>query len=133
MFELRIPVTESVSLTDELEVFPRYVYVDGKKTDEQETNDQGVPMWRVQGLAPVIEFAGNRVIDPDTTVITASKTEPDYSGLVELGAKVQVKGDFLVTKAQWAKVSGRLELEGIGDDAAPALSTSAPRHGDLED
>ena len=91
-------------------------------------------MWRVQGLAPVIEFAGNRIIDPDTTVVMASKTEPDFDGLVELGAKVPVKGDFLVTKAQWAKVSGRFEMEGIGDDAAaPALSTSAPRHGDLED
>lgn len=31
-----------------LDVFPKPKYVDGKRTDEQDTNSQGIPLWSVQ-------------------------------------------------------------------------------------
>lgn len=126
MFELKFAVNEALCLVDELEVSPRFVYKDNKRTDEQETRD-GKKLWRVKGLAPIVEVNGKSAIDTDATVVLASASEPDVSGVGSLGEKLLVTGDFSVTRVQYGEASGRLDLEAIG---TPAASSFAPRHGD---
>ena len=127
MFELKFAVNEALCLVDELDVSPRYVYENNKRTDEQETRD-GKKLWRVKGLAPIVEVNGKSAIDTDATVVMASASEPDVSGVGSLGEKLQVTGDFSVTRVQYGEASGRLDLEAIGSPVASASFTS--RHSD---
>lgn len=128
MFELKFAVNEALCLVDELDVSPRYVYENNKRTDEQETRD-GKKLWRVKGLAPIVEVNGKSAIDTDATVVMASASEPDVSGVGSLGEKLQVTGDFSVTRVQYGEASGRLDLETIGSSSAVSASFT-PRHGD---
>ena len=100
MFELKFAVNECLCLVDELEVSPRFVYKDNKRTDEQETRD-GKKLWRVKGLAPIVEVNGKSAIDTDATVVLASASEPDVVGVGSLGEKLPVTGDFSVTRVQY--------------------------------
>lgn len=126
MFELKFVVNECLCLVDELAVSPRFVYKDKKRTDEQETRD-GKKLWRVKGLAPIVEVNGKSAIDTDATVVLASASEPDMAGVGSLGEKLQVTGEFSVTRVEYGKASGRLDLESIG---SPASASFTPRHGD---
>lgn len=127
MFELKFAVNECLCLVDELDVSPRFIYKDNKRTDEQETRD-GKRLWRVKGLAPIVEVNGKSAIDTDATVVLASDSEPDMAGVGSLGEKLQVMGDFSVTRVEYGRASGRLDLETIG--SSPATTSFAPRHGD---
>lgn len=126
MFELKFSVSECLCLVDELDVSPRYVYKDNRRTDEQETRD-GKKLWRVKGLAPIVEVNGKAAIDTDATVVMASNAEPDVAGVGSLGEKLQVTGDFSVTRVEYGKASGRFDLEAIGSSASASFT---PRHGD---
>lgn len=130
MFELKFDVSECLCLVDELDVSPRYVYENNRRTDKQEERD-GKKLWRVKGLAPIVQVNGKSAIDADATVIMASESEPDLSGVGSLGEKLPVTGEFSVTRVEYRAASGRLDLETIGSPAASA--SFAPRHGDGED
>lgn len=90
-------------------------------------------MWRVHGIAPLVEVGDSRVLDTDATAVIASETEPDFSDVFTIGELTSVNGSFTVTQARYGSVTGRLDLESVGEDEESPFSTSAPRHGDLED
>lgn len=132
MFELKLPVRQAICTEHPVRVDPRYVYEDGKKTDKQEKKD-GKPVWRVHGIAPLVEVGDSRVLDTDATAVIASETEPDFADVFTVGELTSVNGSFTVTQAKFGSVTGRLDLESAGDDEETPFSTSAPRHGELED
>lgn len=114
-----------------MRVDARYVYEDGQKTDKQEKKN-GKPVWRVHGISPIIEVGESRILDTDSTVVIAAESEPDFSDVFSIGELTSVNGNFTVTQARYGSVSGRLDLESVGEDEETPFSTSAPRHGDLE-
>lgn len=112
MFSLSVPVTRAMVMSTPLEAQPRMRYVDGKRSDQQESSTSGVPIWKVVGLAPVIEIGSTTAIDTDATVLVAAEGEPDLP-VVSAGESLDVRGVFHVTRAQFGQVSGRFELEEI--------------------
>ena len=132
LFELKLPVRQAICTEYPVRVDARYVYEDGKKTDKQEKKN-GKPVWRVHGIAPLVEVGESRVLDTDATAVIASESEPDFSDVFTIGELTSVNGSFTVTQAKFGSVTGRLDLEGVGEDEESPFSTSAPRHGDLED
>jgi hypothetical protein len=132
MFELKLPVGQAICTESPVRVEPRYAYEDGEKTSKQEKKgDKSV--WRVHGIAPLIEVGDSRVLDTDATVVIAAESEPDFADAFTVGELTSVNGSFTVTKAKFGGVTGRLDLESVGEDEENPFSTSAPRHGDLDD
>lgn len=127
MFELRLPVGQAICTETPVRVDPRFVYEDGKKTDRQEKKGDK-PVWRVHGIAPLIEVGGSRVLDTDATVVVAAESEPDFADAFTVGELTSVNGSFTVTQARYGSVTGRLDLESVGDSVSSASFT--PRHGD---
>lgn len=77
-----------VVLDEELRTTPVYAYEQGKRTDRQRLDDDGHPLWRLDGLAVVID--GSTVRDGQIYV-TAPWTEPQRG---KIGAKMVMTGDF---------------------------------------
>lgn len=111
-----------------MRVEPRYAYEDGEKTDKQEKQGDKF-VWRVHGVAPLIEVGDSRVLDTDATVVTVAESEPDFSDSFTVGELTSVNGSFTVTKAKFGGVTGRLDLESVGNSATSAASFT-PRHGE---
>lgn len=132
MFELKLPVRQAICTESPVRVEPRYVYEDGEKTSKQEKKD-GKSVWRVHGIAPLIEAGDSRVLDTDSTVVIAAETEPDFADVFTVGELTSVDGVFTVTKAKFGAVTGRLDLESVGEDEENSFSTMTSRHSELED
>lgn len=112
LFSLSVPVQRAMVMSAPLEVQPRMRYEDGQRTDQQERSTSGVPIWKIVGLAPVVEVGSTTAIDTDASVVVASEREPDLPA-VSAGESLEVRGVFHVTRAQFGQVSGRFELEEI--------------------
>lgn len=77
-----------IVLDEELRTSPVYEYAQGKRTDKQRVDDEGHRLWRLDGLAVVIE--GSTVRD-GTIYVTAPWREPQRG---KIGAKMRMTGDF---------------------------------------
>lgn len=111
MYKAKLDCPRALVMTAPLEVTPRMRYVDGQRTDEQEKNSSGLPVWTIRGLAPVVSLGGGReAVDADATVMIASHGAPTLPE-VEAGESVEVAGDYLVTKAEFGQVSGRFTMK----------------------
>lgn len=77
------PVPKMVIMTG---MRPKYVYKDGKATDEQETTDRGTPMWRVDLM--VVGQDGSGVV----TCNMASKTQFDVPLMASDPSKLMFRG-----------------------------------------
>lgn len=84
-----IPGPHTVIVLDEqLKTAPVYEYEQGKRTDKQKVDEAGHRLWRLDGLAVVIE--GNTVRD-GTIYVTAPWRESQRG---KIGAKMRMTGDF---------------------------------------
>lgn len=77
-----------VVLDEELRTTPVYAYEQGKRTDRQRLDDDGHPLWRLDGLAVVID--GSTVRDGQIYV-TSPWPEPQRG---KIGAKMRMTGVF---------------------------------------
>ena len=75
-------------LDDVLKTTPVYEYAQGKRTDKQRLDDERRPLWRLDGVAVVIE--GTTVRD-GRVYVTAPWREPQRG---KIGAKMRMTGDF---------------------------------------
>jgi hypothetical protein len=113
MYRAQLEASRALVMTAPLEAAPRMRYMDGERTDEQEKTSSGLPVWTVRGLAPIVSLGGGReAVDADATVIIASYDAPMLPE-VEAGASVDIDGEYLVTKAEFGKVSGRFTMKEI--------------------
>lgn len=84
-----IPGPHTVIVLDEqLKTTPVYAYEQGKRTDRQRLDEGGRPLWRLDGLAVVID--GSTVRD-GKIYVTAPWSEPQKG---KIGAKMRMSGDF---------------------------------------
>lgn len=84
-----IPGPHTVLVLDEvLKTTPVYEYAQGKRTDKQRLDDERRPLWRLDGVAVVIE--GTTVRD-GRVYVTAPWREPQRG---KIGAKMRMTGDF---------------------------------------
>lgn len=77
-----------IVLDEELRTSPVYEYAQGKRTDKQRVDDEGHRLWRLDGLAVVIE--GSTVRD-GSVYVTSPWPEPQRG---KIGAKMVMTGDF---------------------------------------
>ncbi len=77
-----------VVLDEELKTTPVYAYEQGKRTDKRKVDEAGRPLWRLDGVAVVIE--GTTVRD-GRIYVTAPWPEPQRG---KIGAKMRMTGDF---------------------------------------
>lgn len=113
MYRAKLESSRALVMSAPLEVVPRMEYVNGQRTGEQEKNSSGLPVWAIRGLAPVVSLgAGREAVDADATVTTASHDAPMLPE-VEAGESVEIEGEYLVTKAEFGKVSGRFTMKEI--------------------
>lgn len=75
-------------LDEELKTTPVYEYAQGKRTDKQRVDDEGRPLWRLDGLAVVIDGSTVR----DGQVYVTSPWREAQRG--KIGAKMVMTGDF---------------------------------------
>jgi hypothetical protein len=113
MYKAKLDCPRALVMSAPLEVAPRMKYVDGQRTDEQEKNSSGLPVWTIRGLAPVVSLGGGReAVDADATVMVASHGAPMLPE-VEAGESMDVSGEYLVTRAEFGQVSGRFTMKEI--------------------
>ena len=111
MYRAKLEASRALVMSAPLEAAPRMRYVDGERTDEQEKDVSGLPVWTIRGLAPVVSLgAGREAVDADATVTVAAYNAPTLPE-VEAGASVDIDGEYLVTKAEFGKVSGRFTMK----------------------
>ena len=114
MYKATLDVSRALVMSAPLEATPRLRYIDGERTDEQEKDSAGFPVWSIRGLAPVVSLgAGREAVDADATVIAASHSAPTLPEVIA-GETVDIAGEYLVTRAEFGKVSGRFQAERIG-------------------
>lgn len=77
-----------IVLDEQLKTAPVYEYEQGKRTDKQKVDEAGRPLWRLDGLAVVID--GNTVRD-GKVYVTSPWREPQRG---KIGAKMRMTGDF---------------------------------------
>lgn len=84
-----IPGPHTVIVLDEqLKTAPVYEYEQGKRTDRRRLDDDGKPLWRLDGLAVVI---GGSTVRDGTIYVTSPWREPQRG---KIGAKMRMTGDF---------------------------------------
>lgn len=111
MYRAKLESSRALVMTAPLEVVPRMQYVDGQRTGEQEKDSSGLPVWAIRGLAPVVSLgAGREAVDSDATVTVAAYNAPTLPE-VEAGESVNIDGEYVVTKAEFGKVSGRFTMK----------------------
>lgn len=114
MYRAQLETSRALVMTAPLEVTPRMRYVDGQRTGEQEKDASGLPVWSIRGLAPVVSLgAGREAVDSDATITVASYDTPMLPDVIA-GESVEIEGEYLVTRAEFGKVSGRFQAERIG-------------------
>lgn len=87
---------------------------DGRPTGKQRVNEDGVPVWTVEGLAPEILFNGEVHLGVGERVQVATAVPTRVDG--EPGAWIPVQGVWKATKISFGEVSGRADLERIGGE-----------------
>ena len=113
MYKAKLDVSRALVMSAPLEATPRLRYVDGERTDEQEKDSSGLPVWVIRGLAPVVRLgAGREVVDADATVTMAAYDAPALPE-VTAGESMDVSGEYLVTRAEFGQVSGRFTMKEI--------------------
>lgn len=87
---------------------------DGKPTGKQRTNQEGLPVWVVEGLAPEILLNGkiHLGVGERVQVATAAPFRIDE----EPGSWISVQGVWRATKIAFGEMSGRADLERIGGE-----------------
>ena len=87
---------------------------DGKPTGKQKKNEQGLPVWTVDGLAPEIFFNGQAHlgVGERVQVATAVPSRVDE----EPGTWIPVQGVWKATKIDFGEMSGRADLDRIGGE-----------------
>lgn len=75
-------------LDEELKTTPVYEYAQGKRTDKQRLDEGGHPLWRLDGLAVIID--GSTVRD-GSVYVTSPWPEPQRG---KIGSKMRMTGDF---------------------------------------
>lgn len=111
MYKAQLEASRALVMSAPLEATPRMRYVDGQRTDEQEKDSSGLPVWVIRGLAPVVRLgAGREAVDADATVTVASHGAPMLPE-VEAGESMEVDGEYLVTRAEFGQVSGRFTMK----------------------
>lgn len=111
MYRAKLESSRALVMSAPLEVVPRMEYVNGQRTGEQEKDSAGCPVWSIRGLAPVVSLgAGREAVDSDATVTVAAYNAPALPE-VEAGESVDIDGEYLVTKAEFGKVSGRFTMK----------------------
>lgn len=93
----------AMAVGTELKTSPVYVYVNGKRTDEQKQDEQGRPLFTVRGLAPVV---GGELVTDGSVQVTRSLPKPVP---VQLGSTFTVvEGVFTVRAASGFGLTGTL-------------------------
>lgn len=111
MYRAKLDCSQALVMAAPLEATPRLRYVDGQRTDEQEKNASGLPVWTIRGLAPVVSLgAGREAVDADATVTVASHSAPTLPE-VTAGETVDIAGEYFVTRAEFGQVSGRFTMK----------------------
>lgn len=77
-----------IVLDEELKTTPVYAYDQGKRTDKQRLDEDGRPLWRLDGLAVII---GGSTVRDGRIYVTAPWREPQRG---KIGAKMRMSGDF---------------------------------------
>lgn len=86
----------------------------GKRTGKQRVNENGVPVWTVEGLAPEILFNGEVHLGVGERVQVATAAPIRVNE--EPGTWVPVQGVWRATKIDFGAMSGRADLERIGGE-----------------
>lgn len=96
-----------VCLRDSLSQTPAYEYKDGKRTDEQKTDANGCPLYRVVGAFPII---ANQVFEGCVVHTTSTFKDQD----VQIGQRLSAHGTLTVRSNDY----------GLGGTYVCALDTS---------
>lgn len=89
-------------------------WVDGRPTGEQRVNEEGLPVWVVDGLAPEVSLNGEVYLGTGEKVFIATATPMRVDG--EPGSWISVQGEWRATKISFGEMSGRADLEHIGGE-----------------
>jgi hypothetical protein len=87
---------------------------DGRPTGKQRVNENGIPVWTVEGLAPEIALNGEVYLGTGEKVVIASTTPTRVDS--DLGSWVSVRGTWKATKIAFGEMTGRADLEHIGGE-----------------
>lgn len=87
-----------VCLRDSLSQTPAYEYKDGKRTDEQKTDANGCPLYRVVGAFPII---ANQVFEGCVVHTTSTFKDQDVQIGQRLSAPWNTNGSFERLRSRW--------------------------------
>lgn len=87
---------------------------DGRPTGKQRVNENGIPVWSVEGLVPQISLNGEDYLGTGEKIFIAAATPTRVDS--DLGAWVPVRGTWRATKIAFGEMTGRADLEQIGGE-----------------
>lgn len=100
---LTLPAESVLAVDGNLTTRPVYVYANNQRTDEQKTDEQGRPLFRVDGLVPVLQ--GKADLRGSVQITRTLERS------IQLGAVIPVKGSYAIRGGDFGSITGTMIVE----------------------
>lgn len=100
---LTLPAEAVLAVDTHLTTRAVMVYVNGQRTEEQKTDGEGRPLFRVDGLVPVLQDKA----DLRGSVHVTRTLEKQ----IQLGSVIPVKGSYAIRGGDFGSITGTMVVE----------------------